>query len=155
MTERPITPSRPLANILDRLLEPAMRKKAPSFYELAIAAGLDPACDFVAASLRDIDFRDEDLRGFDFSKADLTGADVRRAKVEGVRFEEAMLNGAIGLADRSVQQHVTSKPAVFLAEVTDDLQTHREQLRRYLQQFDIEVLPRASRFPSFFEGAWQ
>ena len=97
MTERPATPYRPLSNILDRLLEEAMRNGSPSFRDLAKAAALDPARDFVGASLRDLDFRDEDLRGFDFSNADLTGADFRRANVEGVRFKGATLDGAIGL----------------------------------------------------------
>jgi transcription antitermination factor NusG len=52
--------------------------------------------DFVGASLRDLNFRDEDLRGFDFSSADLTGANFRGAKVTGVRFAGADLTGAIG-----------------------------------------------------------
>ena len=100
MTYRRATPSRPLANILDRVLEQAMRNESPSFRDLAKAAALDPARDFVGASLRDLDFRDEDLRDFDFSNADLSGADFRRANVEGVRFKGAKLDGAIGLPDR-------------------------------------------------------
>jgi uncharacterized protein YjbI with pentapeptide repeats len=95
MNER--VPFPPLANILDRLLEQATRNVSPSFRDLAKAAALDPASDFVGASLRDIDFRDEDLRGFDFSNADLTGADFRRANVKGVRFAGATLHSAIGL----------------------------------------------------------
>ncbi|MGA8612849.1 MAG: pentapeptide repeat-containing protein [Xanthobacteraceae bacterium] len=88
-----------LADILDRLLECAAKNEPRSFRALVQAAALDPARDFVGASLRGIDFRDEDLRGFDFSKADLTGADFRRANVTGVSFDGAELRGAIGLPD--------------------------------------------------------
>jgi uncharacterized protein YjbI with pentapeptide repeats len=105
MTERPATPYRPLSNILDRLLEEAMANGSPSFRDLAKAAALDPACDFVGASLRDFDFRDENLRGFNFSNADLTGADFRRANVKGVRFKGAILDGAIGLPVDVQQRH--------------------------------------------------
>jgi pentapeptide repeat protein len=100
MTERRATPYWPLANILDRLLEHAIRRESPSFRDLAKAAALDPALDFVGASLCDLDFRKEDLRGFDFSNADLSGADFRGANVEGVCFQGAKLDGAIGLPDK-------------------------------------------------------
>jgi hypothetical protein len=102
MTEHLVTPSQPLADILDRLLEQGMRTESPSFRDLAKAAALDPARDFIGASLCDLDFRDEDLRGFDFSNADLSGADFRRANTEGVRFEGAKLYGAIGLSDKAI-----------------------------------------------------
>jgi hypothetical protein len=62
MTERPVKPFPPLANILDRLLEQAMQNESPSFRDLAKSAALDPARDFVGASLREVDFRDEDLK---------------------------------------------------------------------------------------------
>lgn len=39
--------------------------------------------------------------------------------------------------------HQHSRPAVFLAEVMDDLQALREELRRYLQHADIAVFPDA------------
>lgn len=88
-----------LAKALDNLLELAAGHGTASFRGLAEAAYLDPACDFVGASLRNIDLRDEDLRGFDFRNADLTGADFRRANVDGVRFDDASLSGVIGLGD--------------------------------------------------------
>lgn len=50
-----------------------------SFSELVRIAGLDPACDFVGADLRGVDFRTDDLSGFDFASADLTGANLSRA----------------------------------------------------------------------------
>jgi hypothetical protein len=87
----------PLVEILDRLVERVTEQEPASFRDLAEAAGLDPAHDFIGAPLQDIDFRDEDLRGFDFSMADLTGADFRRANVAGVRFDGAILTGTIGL----------------------------------------------------------
>src|SRR3954447_14705347 len=86
-----------LSQILDSVVERATGDKPASFADLAAAAGLDPASDFVGASLVDVDFRDEDLRGFNFAKADLTGADFRRAKVEGVSFDGAVLTAVIGL----------------------------------------------------------
>lgn len=82
---------------LDRLIEETERDGSTSFAALVRKADLDPARDFIGASLVDIDFRDEDLRGFDFSGADLTGADFRRANIAGVRFDRAILTGAIGL----------------------------------------------------------
>ncbi len=97
---------------LDQLLEQAESEGAPSFRVMAQAAGLDPSCDFVGASLRDMDFRDEDLRGFDFSNADLTGADFRRAKVEGVTFHGAELLGAIGLDEMPEAASSTILPRV-------------------------------------------
>jgi len=86
-----------LKQILDRLLVRATETVEPSFRTLAEDAGLDPGHDFIGASLRNLDFRDEDLRGFNFSNADLRGADFRRADVTGVAFDGAMLFGAIGL----------------------------------------------------------
>jgi hypothetical protein len=96
MTERASVPTS-LAQVLDKLVEQATEQELASFRALTEAAGLNPAHDFVGASLQNIDFRDEDLRGFDFSKADLTGADFRRANVAGVRFDDAILTGTIGL----------------------------------------------------------
>jgi hypothetical protein len=86
-----------IAQILDKLVHMAIDSKQPSFRDLVRVAKLDPRHDFIGASLRDLDFRDEDLRGFDFSQADLTGADFRRANVTGVPFAGANLTGAIGL----------------------------------------------------------
>ncbi len=37
----------------------------------------------------------------------------------------------------------TTKPTVYLAQVTDDLEPQRYAVQRYLEQFDIEVLPKA------------
>jgi lysophospholipid acyltransferase (LPLAT)-like uncharacterized protein len=93
-----------LAEILDRLLERTTTGGSASFRDLAEMAGLDPAHDFIGASLREIDFRDEDLTGFDFSDADLTGADFRRARVLGTRFDRANLTGAIGLREMGGRQ---------------------------------------------------
>ncbi|WP_198172726.1 pentapeptide repeat-containing protein [Bradyrhizobium sp. AT1] len=84
--------------MLDKLIVLAESDAMASFVTLARAAGLDPARDFVGASLRDMDFRGEDLRGCNFSRADLTGSDFRRANLTGVRFDDAVLTGAIGLS---------------------------------------------------------
>src|SRR4051794_19680623 len=78
-----------LGETLGRVVEAALADENISFRMLAEAAGLDPARDFVGASLVNVDFRDEDLRGFNFAKADLTGADFRRANIEGVSFDGA------------------------------------------------------------------
>src|SRR3954462_14126554 len=88
---------RSLGEILDRLVEEASGETPASFAALAKEAGLDPARDFVGASLREIDLRGEDLRGFDFSKADLVGADLRGANTEGVSFSGADITGCLGL----------------------------------------------------------
>ena len=101
MSGRTDSTPHPLRVVLDRLLEKAASKRPPSFRALVEAANLDPSCDFVGASLRDMDFRDDDLRGFDFSNADLTGADFRRANVDGVAFRGAVLKGTIGLSKGS------------------------------------------------------
>jgi hypothetical protein len=93
--------ARKVAETLDRLVAETELDESISFASLVKDAGLDPARDFVGASLADIDFRDEDLRGFDFSGADLTGADFRRANLAGVRFDGAILTGAIGLPPRA------------------------------------------------------
>src|SRR4051794_9332837 len=90
--------SRDLSGVLDKLIGAALSKRELSFRELVLLAGLDPGHDFVGASLRELDFRDEDLTGFNFSRADLSGADFRRAKVAGVSFLNSELTGAIGLS---------------------------------------------------------
>jgi len=87
-----------LPELFDKLVAQAGGSKPSGFRKLVNAAGLDPAKDFVGASLRDVDLRGEDLRGFDFSQADLSGADFRHAKVKGVRFDGANLTGVIGLS---------------------------------------------------------
>jgi hypothetical protein len=97
MTQIPPEAPDAIIEVLDKLVDMAIDNKQPSFRDLVRAAGLDPGYDFIGASLRDLDFRDEDLRGFDFSEADLTGADFRRANIVGVRFDGADLTGAIGL----------------------------------------------------------
>lgn len=43
--------------------------------------------------------------------------------------------------DQPTQQASTAGTVVFLAEVTDDLEDEREEVRRYLDQFGIHVLP--------------
>jgi formylglycine-generating enzyme required for sulfatase activity len=98
MTE-PLLPAspNPFGTVLERLIDMASGATPPSFRELVSAAGLDPVRDFVGASLRDLDFRNEDLRGFDFSQSDLTGADFRRANIAGMSFSGADLTGVIGL----------------------------------------------------------
>jgi hypothetical protein len=96
-TEKTSTVAITVAATLDQLIEQTEYDEFVSFAALVRKAGLDPARDFVGASLVDIDFRGEDLRGFDFSGADLTGADFRRANLAGVRFDGAILTGAIGL----------------------------------------------------------
>ena len=39
------------------------------------------------------------------------------------------------------QVSATPRATVFLAEVTDDLDSRREQVRRYLEQAQLQVLP--------------
>ena len=97
-----MTPAREVAaekfiQTVDNLVTQASNTAHPTFRQLALSAGLDPATDFRDAVLRDIDLRDQDLVGFDFTGADLTGADFRRAKIDGVSFAQAELLGAIGL----------------------------------------------------------
>src|SRR3954465_16037176 len=101
-----------LSRSLVRLVHEAAGKERPSFADLVRAAGLDPATDFIGATLRDLDFRDDDLRGFKFSGADLTGAVCRRAILGGVRFERAILVGAIGLSP-SAPEKTTSSLDIF------------------------------------------
>jgi hypothetical protein len=79
--EKTHSPAQTIAETLDKLIIEAERNERVSFMTLVRAGGLDPARDFVGASLADLDFRDEDLRGFDFSGADLSGADFRRANI--------------------------------------------------------------------------
>src|SRR5689334_4239906 len=86
-----------LGRILDRLVEEASGETPASFAALAKEAGLNPARDFVGASLREIDLRGEDLRGFDFSRADLVGSDLRGANLDGVSFSGADTTGCLGL----------------------------------------------------------
>ena len=83
-----------LGEIVDRLVAHAAAGDKPSFIELARLAGLDPARDFIGASLEGRSFRDADLRGYDFSHADLTGADFRGTNLTGVSFEGADTTGA-------------------------------------------------------------
>ncbi len=122
------TPTRLLAATLDRLVDAAERGKS-RFRDLAKAAGLNPAHDFVGASLRDVDFRDEDLRGFDFSNADLTGADFRRANVRGVRFYGATLDGAIGIPKRLAAWDIEPDAIFFSYREASD--TYPSRLIRY------------------------
>jgi hypothetical protein len=49
--------------IIDRLVARAAGGEPATFVELAAAAGLDPAHDFIGASLEGRSFRGEDLRG--------------------------------------------------------------------------------------------
>jgi uncharacterized protein YjbI with pentapeptide repeats len=93
-----------LSRILNRVVGQAAKNSSVSFRNLVEIAGLSPEHDFIGATLRGVDFRDEDLRGFDFSKADLTGADFRRADIRGARFDDAVLVGAIGLGDVRYQK---------------------------------------------------
>jgi hypothetical protein len=44
----------------------------------------------------------------------------------------------------TVKASTKSRPAVFLAEVTDDLESRRDEVRRYLNQADIDVFPDTS-----------
>lgn len=59
---------------------------ATSFADLAAAANLDPAVDFIGADLRGADLRNQDLRAFNFSGADFAGA-----KTEGAKFNKESL----------------------------------------------------------------
>jgi uncharacterized protein YjbI with pentapeptide repeats len=109
-----------LGQILDRLVERASGETPASFASLAKAAGLDPARDFVGASLREIDLRGEDLREFDFSKADLVGADLRGANLDGVSFSGADTTGCLGLPrniERVSEKPLEPPPDFDLAEV--------------------------------------
>ena len=70
---------------IDRILD------APEedFVTLANLANLDPATDFIAQDLRDVDFGECDLAGYDFSRSNLTGADLSKAKIDGACFKDA------------------------------------------------------------------
>src|SRR4051794_13683291 len=60
-------PEDDLAETFGRVIEAALADRNVSFRKLAEAAGLNPASDFVGASLVDVDLRDElqrlDIRG--------------------------------------------------------------------------------------------
>lgn len=47
-------------------------------------------------------------------------------------------------ASAAVRGGTADGRAIFLAQATDDLDEEREQVRRYVEQFGIEVLPRAT-----------
>lgn len=49
--------------------------------------------------------------------------------------------------DQRIEQASTSGTVVFLAEVTDDLEDEREEVRRYLDQAGIQVLPDGVVYP--------
>jgi hypothetical protein len=106
MIAHPHSPS--LGEIFDRLVDRATADNPASFVDLVREAGLDPAHDFVGASLSDIDLRCEDLRGFDFTNADLTGADFRGANLIGVSFNDAIRTGALGLPE-STEFEITAE----------------------------------------------
>lgn len=106
----------PLAKTLDQLVDAVAAQGEPSFRDLVQVAGLDPAKDFVGASLRGLDVRDEDMSGFNFSHADLTGADFRRAKIVGTRFTGADLTGTIGLPDLPKSRVESGQPLKTFAE---------------------------------------
>lgn len=112
-------PSREIAadkfiQTVDNLVTQASNTAHPTFRQLAVSAGLDPATDFQRAELRDIDLRDQDLVGFDFTGADLTGADFRRAKIDGVSFANAELLGAIGLPSPNTPEEEIPAPPISL-----------------------------------------
>jgi tetratricopeptide (TPR) repeat protein len=149
MTKTPPSDPKVLADMLDKLISMASDEKQLSFADLVKATGLDPARDFVGASLRNLDFRDEDLRAFNFSEADLTGADFRRANVAGVRFARSNLTGAIGLPDEmalAVEAAVDAAPAVQEKELTAQQWFERalaavdidERLRFYTEAIRLE-----------------
>lgn len=56
-------------------------------------------------------------------------------------------NGLRARIDRSDVTAVNQSRTVLLAQVTDDLDSDREQIRRYLEQFNITVLPRVGYYP--------
>jgi formylglycine-generating enzyme required for sulfatase activity len=87
------------------------------FSEMVRMAGLDPATDFVGATLRNVNFRTSDLAGYSFARADLTGADMTKAKGK----ERLVLTGAItrdaeGLPDHAMRP---SDPALQVGETRD------------------------------------
>jgi formylglycine-generating enzyme required for sulfatase activity len=126
MTKVPSSARDSIVKVLETLIGMASDGREPRFAELAQAAGLDPARDFVGASLCDLDFRDEDLQGFDFSHADLSGVDFRRANIAGVSFAGADLTGAIGLVGARFRDFVAAPEMIvvragsFLMGSSDD-----------------------------------
>jgi 4-hydroxy-3-methylbut-2-en-1-yl diphosphate reductase len=122
-----------LEEILDRTIRLGQRQSYVSFRTLVEAAGLDPACDFVGASLRDMDFRDEDLTGFDFSDSDLTGADFRRAILKDVSFRGAVLVGTIGIGEENdaLLTVLLGSPRGFCAGVVRALDIVERCLQKY------------------------
>lgn len=123
-----------IAERLNDTVRYAKQVSAPSFHDLAEAAGLDPACDFIGADLRGIDFRDEDLTAFDFSGADLSYSDFRRARVTSGSFEGATVVGTIGLVRQAVR--ATAEPLPLSegngASGSSDTLTDRTTLERHL-----------------------
>jgi hypothetical protein len=101
MTTRRISYPASAAEKLARLLERASKSKSP-LRDLCEKEKCEPSRDFIGASLRNWDFRDQDLRGFNFACADLRGSDFRRANVTGVCFVGADITGSIGLHELSV-----------------------------------------------------
>ena len=133
--------SNAVAEALDKLVRMASDAKQPSFRSLVETAGLDPARDFVGASLRDLDFRDEDLREFNFSDADLTGADFRRANVDGVAFTGAELTGAIGLTQDEFPRDDSQVQRMEL-KIVNRRGLHARPASRFVQtveRFDADV----------------
>jgi formylglycine-generating enzyme required for sulfatase activity len=140
-----------IAEALETLVEMASDGKQPSFCELVKAVGLDPSRDFVGASLRDIDFRDEDLRGFDFSHADLCGVDFRRSNIAGVSFASADLTGAIGLVGAcfrdfgAAPEMIVVRAGTFLMGSDDDKEGRDSERPRHAviikSHFAVGVAP--------------
>jgi uncharacterized protein YjbI with pentapeptide repeats len=118
-----LTPS----EVLKHLASEVQKNSKVSFRALVGLAGLSPERDFVGASLKGLDFRDEDLRGFNFCNADLTGADFRRADISGARFDGAILLGAIGLKNATTlpfEGAVTLPPPDFDISKVKELILH-------------------------------
>jgi hypothetical protein len=89
-----------------------------TFSDLAVAASLDPSCDFKFSDLRDVDFSNSDIRGFNFS-----GADLRGTRGTNVTFDcTTILTGA--QVDASLFRHLAQRETF-----ASDPRWHREYVR--------------------------
>src|SRR5262249_6486863 len=110
-----------------------------------------------------------DLKGYRFWAKDTLGRSTRTLGIprpdEGAYFDrlfdlrhdlaEALTRLKAGVDDVTVPDGAEDRPVVFLAEVTDDLDDQREEVRRYLLQAGLAVVPEGiyPRDPAAFRAA--
>jgi len=101
----------------------------------------------------------QDLNGYQFWEVAREGKPARtlgtpQPRTEEQEYYDRVVDLAVGLAKQLKKMRTQGvpdaarvaapapRPAIFLAETTDDLDGSRATLRRYLEQAEIEVLPR-------------